>query len=181
MLPSISIYRWQADKILVHTESKTLLNARISASRLSFLDWSWAKDNPSVWMPFVTGPDVGPEGTVGACKFSIVNGSPMSKVQERRDIDKVMPSALCPGCGRTRWFGGVIKLGDAYQAVIVFLATPPTTSTHKTSNPERMLISANHDGIMDLCIRVLYLFICTLCATGYMALPCHKRYISFRS
>lgn len=38
-------------------------------------------------MPFVTGPDVGPEGTVGACKFSILSGNPISSEIERKGFE----------------------------------------------------------------------------------------------
>lgn len=52
--------------MVIHTESKTPPKALISASRLSFLAWSCAKVKPLDCVPFATGPDVGPEGTVGA-------------------------------------------------------------------------------------------------------------------
>jgi hypothetical protein len=54
------------------TDSSTLPKDRISASMLSFFDWSCANDNLLVFVPFTVGADVGPEGTVGACKFSIL-------------------------------------------------------------------------------------------------------------
>ena len=79
MLTTISMGVPNLD-ISAPTESKTLLKARISASILSFLAWSCAKDKPAIWIPFVVGADVGPEGTVGACRFSILSGNPISRI-----------------------------------------------------------------------------------------------------
>lgn len=57
---------------VIHAESRTLLKARISASILSFFACSCASERPLVLVPFVNGTVVGPEGIVGACKFSII-------------------------------------------------------------------------------------------------------------
>ena len=86
---------------MVRTEVRTLLRALISASMLSFLACSWEKVRPSTCIPFVVGADVGPEGTVGACRFSILAKScPFSRRRKGRPDQIVLQPCgrSSPGC-----------------------------------------------------------------------------------
>lgn len=63
----------------MRTESRTPPRADNSASIASFLRCSSANES-CFEFPFVAGADVGPDGTVGACKLSILNGRPISRM-----------------------------------------------------------------------------------------------------
>src|SRR6187402_997918 len=109
MLPTIStVVAWAEAK---PTESSTPPKALISASILSFLDWSCANVKPLVCVPFVfADPEVGPERTVGACRFSILNGSPISFGGSGEGTTRQTSrhlSLVLPGFKETRSFGGV--------------------------------------------------------------------------
>jgi hypothetical protein len=51
--------------------------------------------------PLVEGIDVGPEGTVGACRFSILNGIPMS-TERRGRTEAIMVFSLVIDPSTTR-------------------------------------------------------------------------------
>jgi hypothetical protein len=94
----------------VHTDSSTLPSALISASRLSFLTCSSARVKPFVrsWLSF-DGAVVGPEGTVGACKFSILNCSPILQVRmEKMNMASWIVQPRSPRLRKTR-IGGVVE------------------------------------------------------------------------